>query len=307
MVLPFASLGGGPEHEHFVDGVTESLTTDLSQNHDMLSSSPATLPSPTRESHADATQLGRELKVRYILEGSIQRGGSRLRVNAQLIDATTGAHLWADRFDKPMADLFDTQDEIVSRLANQLRPELMAAEARRAEHEENPDSVDLYFLGLQVFGKGGVENIKRARDLFERAVALDPGNVDALVGAARAGVIVGAIYGDDDRASTLAAAEALLIKGLSIAPRNFWAHLWLGFVLIRTNRAQRGIGELEQAAALNRNLGAAHAWIGLAKIVWAAPRRRRRTSMRPFACAREVLRLHVVAPSGRRQTSSRRG
>ena len=266
VVLPFASLGGGAEHEHFVDGVTESLTTDLSQitNAFVVARNTAFA---YKGKPADAKQLGRELKVRYLLEGSIQRGGSRLRVNAQLIDATTGAHLWADRFDKPMADPFDTQDEIVSRLANQLRPELMAAEARRAEQEENPDSVDLYFLGLQVFGQGGVDNIRRARDLFERAVALDPKNVDALVGAARAGVIVGAIYGADDRASALAEAETLLIKGISIAPRNFWAHLWLGFVLIYTNRAQRGIGELEQAAALNRNLGAAHAWIGLAKIV----------------------------------------
>ena len=266
VVLPFASLGAGPEHEHFVDGVTESLTTDLSQISNAFVVARNTAFA-YKGKHVDATQLGRELKVRYILEGSIQRSGSRLRVNAQLIDATTGAHLWADRFDKPMADPFDTQDEIVSRLANQLRPELMAAEARRAEREENPDSVDLYFLGLQVFGKGGVDNIRRARDLFERAVALDPRNVDALVGAARASVIVGAIYGVDDRASALAEAEALLIKGISIAPRNFWAHLWLGFVLICTNRAQRGIGELEQAAALNRNLGAAHAWIGLAKIV----------------------------------------
>jgi len=266
VVLPFASLGGDAEHEHFVDGVTESLTTDLSQitNASVVARNTAFA---YKGKPVDATQLGRELRVRYILEGSIQRAGSRLRVNAQLIDATTGAHLWADRFDKPMADPFDTQDEIVSRLANQLRPELMAAEARRAEQEENPDSVDLYFLGLQVFSKGGVDNIRRARDLFERAVALDPRNVDALVGAARAGVIVGAIYGFEDRASKLAEAEALLIKGISIAPRNFWAHLWLGFVLIHTNRAQRGIGELEQAAALNRNLGAAHAWIGLAKIV----------------------------------------
>jgi TolB-like protein/class 3 adenylate cyclase len=266
VVLPFASLGGGAEHEYFVDGVTESLTTDLSQitNAFIVARNTAFA---FKGKPVDAKQIGRELRVRYILEGSIQRGGSRLRVNAQLIDAMTGAHLWADRFDKPMADPFDMQDEIVSRLANQLRPELMAAEARRAEQEENPDSVDLYFLGLQNFGQGGVDNVRRARDLFERAVALDPRNVDALVGAARAGVIVGAIYGVDDRASALAEAEALLIKGISIAPRNFWAHLWLGFVLICTNRAQRGIGELEQAAALNRNLGAAHAWIGLAKIV----------------------------------------
>ena len=121
VVLPFASLGAGPEHEHFVDGVTESLTTDLSQitNAFVVARNTAFA---YKGKHVDATQLGRELKVRYILEGSIQRGGSRLRVNAQLIDATTGAHLWSDRFDKPMADPFDTQDEIVSRLANQLRP-----------------------------------------------------------------------------------------------------------------------------------------------------------------------------------------
>jgi tetratricopeptide (TPR) repeat protein len=189
-----------------------------------------------------------------------------MRVNVQLIDAITGNHLWAERFDKTMADPFDTQDEIVSQIANQLRPELIAAEARRAESEENPDSMDLYFQGVQWFNKGGPDNIERARELFERAVALDPTNVDALVGAARADVIDGAIYTTDHRAERLAAAEALLIKGVSIAPRNYWAHLWLGFIQIQTNRASRAIGELEQALKLNRNLGAAHAWTGQAKI-----------------------------------------
>jgi len=194
-----------------------------------------------------------------------------LRVNAQLIDATTGNHLWADRFDKPLADPFDMQDEIVSHLANQLRPELIAAEARRAEGEQNPDSVDLYFQGVQWFNKGGLQNIERARGYFERAVALDPANIDALVGAARADVLVGAIYNNEEREKRLADAEALLIKGISAAPRNYWAHLWLGFVMILTNRAARGIGELERTLALNRNLGAAHAWIGLAKITMGRP------------------------------------
>jgi tetratricopeptide (TPR) repeat protein len=142
----------------------------------------------------------------------------------------------------------------------------MTAEARRAEQEENPDSVDLYIQGVQWFNKAGFDNIERARGFFERAVALDPTNIDALVGAARSDVIVGAIFTNHERAERLAAAEALLIKGLSIAPRNYWAHLWLGYVLILTNRAARGIGELERASALNRNLGAPHAWTGLAKI-----------------------------------------
>jgi TolB-like protein/class 3 adenylate cyclase len=270
VVLPFANLGGAPEQEHFVDGVTESLTTDLSRiaNAFVVARNTAFT---YKGKPVDAKQIGRELNVRYILEGSIQHGGSRLRVNVQLIDATTGNHLWADRFDKPLGDPFDMQDEIVSYLANLLRPELLAAEARRAENEANPDSIDLYFQGVQWFNKGGIQNIERARGYFERAVALDPTNIDALVGAARADVLIGGIYENEERGERLAAAEALLIKGISIAPRNYWAHLWLGFVEILTNRASQGIGELERALALNRNLGAAHAWIGLAKITMGRP------------------------------------
>jgi len=265
VVLPLASLGGGPDHETFVDGVTESLTTDLSQVANMIVVARNTAFTYKGKT-ADAKQIGRELNVRYILEGSIQRGGARMRVNVQLIDAATGNHLWADRFDKPMADLFDMQDEIVSHLANQLRAELIDAEAVRAEREPNPDSLDYYFRGVATFNKGRLENITKARELFEKAVELDPTNVDALVGAARVDIVSDAVYATDERAKRLAAAEALLLKGLSIAPRNHWAHLWLGFVQILTNRASRGIGELERALALNRNLGAAHAWIGMAKI-----------------------------------------
>jgi TolB-like protein/class 3 adenylate cyclase/Flp pilus assembly protein TadD len=265
VVLPFTSLGVDLEHEMFVDGVTESLTTDLSRinNANVVSRNTAFT---YKGKSVDAKQIGRDLNVRYVLEGSIQRGGSRMRINVQLIDAITGNHLWADRFDKPMADLFDMQDEIVSQLANQLRPELLAAEAKRAEAVADPDSVDLYFQGVQWFNKGGPNNIERARGYFERAVALDPTNIDALVGAARADVLVGAIYTTEHRAERLADAEKLLIKGISIAPRNYWAHMWLGFVQIQTNRASRAIGELEQALSLNRNLGAAHAWMGQAKI-----------------------------------------
>ena len=265
VVLPFTSLGVDLEHEMFVDGVTESLTTDLSRLNNAVVVSRNTA-STYKGKSVDAKQIGRDLNVRYVLEGSIQRGGSRMRINVQLIDAITGNHLWADRFDKPMADLFDMQDEIVSQLANQLRPELLAAEAKRAETVADPDSVDLYFQGIQWFSKGGPDNIERARGYFERAVALDPTNIDALVGAARADVLVGAIYTTEHRAERLADAEALLIKGISIAPRNYWAHMWLGFVQIQTNRASRALGELEQALSLNRNLGAAHAWMGQAKI-----------------------------------------
>ena len=119
MVLPFANIGGGPEQDYFVDGVTESLTTDLSR----ISGSFVIARNTAftfKGKAVDVKKLGRELNVRYVLEGSVQRGGNRLRVNVQLIDAETGNHLWAERFDKPVADLFDMQDEIVSRLANAL-------------------------------------------------------------------------------------------------------------------------------------------------------------------------------------------
>ena len=265
VVLPFANLGGGPEQEHFVDGVTESLTTDLSRITGALVVARNTAFTYKGKT-VDAKQIGRELNVRYILEGSIQKGSNRMRVNVQLIDGVTGNHLWADRFDKPIADLFDMQDEIVSQLANQLRPELIAVEAQRAELEPNPDSMDYYFRGVAAFNKGRIENLTQARKLFEKAVELDPTNIDALVGAARVDVLFGAVYVTDERRERLAAAEALLLKGLAIEPRNYWAHLWLGYVQILTNRGSRGVGELERALTLNRNLGAAHAWIGLAKI-----------------------------------------
>jgi len=265
VVLPFASLGGGPEQESFVDGVTESLTTDLSR----LSNTVVVARNTAftyKGKPVDAKQVGRDLNVRYILEGSIQRGAGRMRINVQFIDATTGNHIWADRFDKPIADLFDMQDEIVSRLANQLRAELIAAEAERAEHEPNPDAIDFYFRGVAAFNKGRLEAITRAKELFEQAIALDPAHVDAIVGTARADVIF-ALYRPDERVARLKAAEDELLRALSIDPRNHWAHLWLGYVQVQTNRAARGVGEFERALALNPNIGVAHAWTGLAKIM----------------------------------------
>ncbi|HXZ15204.1 MAG TPA: adenylate/guanylate cyclase domain-containing protein [Roseiarcus sp.] len=265
VVLPFAGLRGGEEHENFVDGVTESLTTDLSRLANTVVVARNTAFT-YKGKPVDAKQIGRELNVRYILEGSIQLGAGRMRINTQLIDAATGNHIWADRFDKPLADVFDMQDEIVSRLANQLRAELISAEAERAEHEPNPDSLDYYFRGVAAFNKGRVENVTRAKELFEKAVELNPTNVDAIVGVARADVVFG-LYRQKERAERFAAAESQLFKALSIDPRSHWAHLWLGYVQVMSNRAARGIGEFERALSLNRNIGVAHAWTGLAKIM----------------------------------------
>ena len=266
VVLPFANIGGDPEQEYFVDGVTESLTTDLSRISGSFVIGRNTAFT-YKGKHFDLKQIGRELNVRYVLEGSVQRSANRLRVNVQLIDAESGAHLWAERFDKPVADLFDMQDEIVARLANQLGTQLIAAEARRAEQAPHPDLVDLYYQGLAWFNKGvNREFMTRARDFFERARVLDPGNLDALIGTGQVDATLGSAYLTDDRVTLLAAAEATLTKALRLAPNNAIAHEFMGVVYLQTKRAAQGIAELERSLALNPNLAEAHGFIGLAKI-----------------------------------------
>jgi tetratricopeptide (TPR) repeat protein len=220
----------------------------------------------------DLKQIGREMNVRYVLEGSVQRGGNRMRVNVQLIDAESGNHLWAERFDKPLADLFEMQDEIVARLAGALNTQLLAAEARRAEQAPNPDSMDLYFQGLAWFKKGITPDyVANARSFFDRALAADPDNLDALIESARADLRAGAFLLPGDSMAAFIAAEARLTKALSSAPDHARAHMVLGLVNIHTKRAGEGIAECEHALALDRNLAHALAAIGFGKIYTGRP------------------------------------
>jgi TolB-like protein/class 3 adenylate cyclase len=266
VVLPFANLSGDPEQDYFVDGVTESLTTDLSRISGSFVIGRHT--AFTYKGRAvDLKQIGRELNIHYVLEGSVQRSAKRLRVNVQLIDAGTGNHLWAERFDKPLADLFDMQDEIVSRLANTLNTQLIEAEARRAERSLDPDAMDLYFQGMAWFNKGAIpEHMAQARGFFERALVLDPQNVEALVGMAKVDADTAGGFMTDDRGARLAVAEMTVLKALSMAPQHAMAHVQLGFIQIQTNRTAQGIAECERALALDPNLAGAHAWVGLAKM-----------------------------------------
>ena len=263
VVLPFANLSDDPGQDYFVDGVTESLTTDLSR---MIGSFVIgrNTAFTYKGKHVDLKRVGQELGVRYVLEGSVQRSGNRMRVNVQLIDSETGNHLWAERFDKPVADLFDMQDEVVARLANQLGTELITAEARRAERAPHPNSMDLYFQGMAVANREITpETLSQARSLFERALSLDHGNIEALVGTAYVDAMRSIDFQTDDKPERLAAAEAALTKVLSMIPNHAMAHCLFGVVQIFSNRANQGIAECEQALELDRNLAQAHGWIGL--------------------------------------------
>ncbi|HLW89839.1 MAG TPA: tetratricopeptide repeat protein [Roseiarcus sp.] len=271
VVLPFANLGGDPEQDYFVDGVTESLTTDLSRIRGAVVIARNTAFT-YKGKPFDVRQIGRDLNVRYVLEGSVQRGGNRMRVNVQLIEAETGNHLWAERFDKPVADLFDMQDEIVARLARQLDTALIQAEARRSAQSPQPDSMDLYFQGMARAHKGATpDNLAQARSFFERALSVDPGNVDALVGAATMNVLRAGIYASDDRLMLLTEAEATLAKALSLAPNNALAHVWMGAAKIYNHRPSHGVFEFERALALDRNSANAHGYLALAKIILGRP------------------------------------
>ena len=264
VVLPFTNIGGDPEQEYFVDGSHREPDHGFVAHRRLVRNSAFSYKGKS----PDVRQIGREFNVRYVLEGSMQRGGNRLRVNVQLIDAESGNHLWAERFEKPVADLFNMQDEIVSRLANTLNTQLITAEARRAEYAPHPSSMDLYFQGMAWINKGpSPEYTAQAHSCFERALALDPGNVEALVGTASIDAQRGAYFLADDRAARLAAAEATLTKVLSLAPNHAMAHCLLGLVQIFSNRLAQGIAQCEQALALDRNLAVAHGLIGFAKYV----------------------------------------
>ncbi|MET4475517.1 winged helix-turn-helix domain-containing protein [Bradyrhizobium sp. F1.13.3] len=265
VVLPFVNIGGHLEQEYFVDGVTDSLTTDLSRIADAFVIGRNTAFT-FKGKAVDARAIGRELNVRYVLEGSVQRGGNRFRLNVQLTDTETGAQVWAERFDKAAADLLDMQDEIVSRLANTLNAELIKAEARRAERSLRPDAMDLYFQGRAFFSKGITPAVMaRAREFFVRALTLDPDNVEAAVAAAHVNLSIGSSSMADDGPAHFRVAEKALNDVLLRVPNHPRAHMLLGAVQIRTNRAAKGIAECQRALALGRNLADAHGFIGLGK------------------------------------------
>ena len=146
VVLPFTNLSNDPAQDYFADGVTENLTTDLSRIRGSFVIARNTAFT-FKGKGLDAKEIGKELGVRYVLEGSVQRDGTRVRVNAQLIDAQSGAHLWADRFEEDVADLFKLQDQVVARLANSLGNELVKAEAEKGGRSQNPDAIDLAMRG----------------------------------------------------------------------------------------------------------------------------------------------------------------
>jgi TolB-like protein len=267
VVLPFVNIGGSAEHDHFVDGITETLITDLSRRPRVFLIS-RNSAFAYKGKPVDTRQIGRELGVRFVLEGSVQKADNRIRISAQLIDAESGAHLWAERFDKPRADLLDTQDEVTARLARAIHIELVVAESRRAarEHPDRLDSVDYSLRGWAIWNQHlSLEAARRAGRCFEAALQLDERNVCALIGLANTLMWEVNMYGSDDRAGRIRAAEAAATKALALAPDDADAHVTYGTILYAMRAPDRALRGFEFALSLDRHLARAHGYIGLMK------------------------------------------
>jgi adenylate cyclase len=259
VVLPFANLSGDPGQDYFADGITENLTTDLSRIRNSFVIARNTAFTCKGKS-IDAKEIGRELGVRYVLEGSVQRDQNRVRINAQLIDAETGAHLWADRFEEDVADLFKLQDEVVARLGNALGFELTKAEAEKSARSQNPDAIDLAMRGWATMWQSYPEPPKEKRDshyaalaLFDQALKADPNDADALAGEAFTTMAL-FTFGE---AATETNLDGKIIdqadRAIALAPDNMRAYAAKSFYLAGTGRANEALRAADSGLAIDPN------------------------------------------------------
>ena len=241
----------------FADGVTENLTTELSRIRDSF-----VIARNTALTHrnADAKEIGKELGVRYVLEGSAQRDQNRVRVNAQLVDAESGAHLWADRFEEDAADLFKLQDEVVTRLAHGLNLALIEAEAEKGASSRNPDAIDLTMRGMSALLRTAsqpAEEMRKsnleARALFDRALQIDPNDADALAGSAatylREYVFAWGDAGTDYEAKVLGQTN----RALALDPKGTGAHEVTADYLYVSGRSGAALAAADAGLAVNPN------------------------------------------------------
>ena len=254
-MLPFANLSNDPDQEYFADGITDDLTTDLSRIPGSFVIARNTAFT-YKGKPVDMKRVGRELGVRYVLEGSVRRIGEHVRVNVQLIDATTGAHVWADRLETSRANLAEAQSEITGRLARTLGIELVRDAGRRVETEMGRDitASDLVMQGWAAhFKPYSAETFQEARQAFEQALEIDPESVDARIGIATvlARRIVDGLSARPEQDG--ARAEQLLVEALARDPDRSTAHFAMGMLRRSQNRLAEARIEFETTIALNPN------------------------------------------------------
>ncbi len=263
VVLPFADLSEDPDQQYFADGITEDLTTDLSRiPHSFVISRHTAFTYRNRS--ISTKQIGRELGVRYVLEGSVRRSGDHVRVAAQLVDADIDAHLWAERYDRSRADLFELQDEIVSAIAGAIEPELLKFERDRiaALPQQSEDTYELYQRGMFHHHRQNKADNLKAQGYFRRALLKDPQSPQATAALSIALTIAAYLSWAEDPNRNYAEAFELGERAVALDGRYPNAHFALALICMWTGRTERAAAELEEAIKLNPSFAAAHAVLG---------------------------------------------
>jgi len=263
-VLPFQNMSGDPDQEYFADGITEDITTALSRLRWFFVI--ARNSSSTYKGKVfDVRLIARELGVRYVLEGSVRKGGDRLRITVQLIDAVTGNHIWAQRYDREVADIFELQDEITSNVVATIEPQLYAAEDFRAMRKppERLDAWDCVARALALIMKMSKDENARAQELLSKAIAIDASYARAYSLLAFAGSLAYS-WGWEPSEGGLAQAWEIAQKAVRLDVDDPWAHLALGHLHRQRRELLEAVAEFQNALAHNPNFAFAHTHLGLA-------------------------------------------
>jgi TolB-like protein/tetratricopeptide (TPR) repeat protein len=263
-VLPFVNMSGDPEQEYFSDGISEDLITALSRLRWFFVIARNSSFTYKRKS-VHMKQVAEELGVGYVIEGSVRKDGNRVRITAQLNDVATGSHVWAERYDRKLTDVFAVQDEITTAIVAAIEPNIYAAENYRARRKA-PDSLDAWDLvmrSLSHYWKVTRQDQLIAQGLLRKAIALDPNYGQALSVLATSHMR-GVHLGWEDLATAVPQAEEAAFRAVDVAGDDSWARTALGSVYFATRRLDEAIKEFETALQLNPNFCMAHGYYALA-------------------------------------------
>ena len=311
-VLPFDNMSGDAEQEYFSDGMTEDLITDLSKISGLFviarNSSFAYKGKPTR-----VQQIGRELGVRFVLEGSIRKAGNRVRITAQLVDADSGGHVWADRFDRELTDIFATQDEVVDKIVAALSVKLTRRDEllRRRRGTSNVEAYEFWLRARELLGRGSREGTHQGRALHQRAIEIDPQFAAPYAGLAFAAMADYISSWVPDPAQSLQEAEKFARLAVKLDDQEPIAHMALGGVMLWQRHHDTALVEITRALELDHNFAQAHAFIGMVLMYAGRPAE----ALEPFATAMRLdphfsnMLLHLLAQAhfslGQYETAAR--
>jgi len=262
-VLPFDNMSGDPDHESFADGMTEDLITDLSKISGLFvvarNSTFAFKGKPV-----DIKVMAINLGVRYVLEGSVRKSGERVRINVQLIEASTGGHLWADRYDGTINDVFELQDEVGAKVVSALSVQITQGEAERLKtiHTHNLEAYELFVQAKATPYPPIPERIDAARQLFEQVIDMDPEFAGGYAGVS-AMLAFHEIFGHDRSSETIERAEQMARKGINLDPTFSLSYTGLGMALLLQNKYKEAIMMADQAVKCQPSDADAHAYLGM--------------------------------------------